>query len=278
MPQSLEELIDRIKTQTEAGFRGRLVARGLARGIIWNNGRLPDGAPDFSPTLTTDLLDYGYGLLARACQLKDAGGPEDLVERAFRIGGEAIESCLRKGDPEEPSRGFRLVVASAAFHIARFSARAYSLLNLRLPSLNLSSAELALAALIRRSTSEFRGICLAWYGDDANTDEGAARRLQASDRDYSLEDILSLALTRNFFRALTLFDFALETGDETSAIEARQLLEKGRAGSAQTGFVPQWWINTLARYLIGDLWGQTLYRRLPTVVPTENLGRGDGVR
>ena len=57
-------------TQPEA--RGRLLALGLARGMVWRDGVVPEGAPDFPVQLTDDLLDFGYGLLALGLELRDA--------------------------------------------------------------------------------------------------------------------------------------------------------------------------------------------------------------
>ena len=48
---------------TEPGFRGRLLAQGQARSLIWREGKLPPDAPGFSVQLSYDLLSYGYGLL-----------------------------------------------------------------------------------------------------------------------------------------------------------------------------------------------------------------------
>jgi hypothetical protein len=40
----------------------------------------------------------------------------------------ALESLLVKGTPEDEARSFHYIIAGAAYHLARFSARAYSLL------------------------------------------------------------------------------------------------------------------------------------------------------
>lgn len=43
MAETAEGLQHRLKTATSAGVRGRL-DRGLARGLIWNSGKLPAGS------------------------------------------------------------------------------------------------------------------------------------------------------------------------------------------------------------------------------------------
>jgi hypothetical protein len=81
--------------------RGRLLARGLARGLLWRDGVLPLGAPNFAPTLTHGLLDFGYGVLALALELRDANrtrepGTAFPTSDAFRVAAEAIESAVRR--------------------------------------------------------------------------------------------------------------------------------------------------------------------------------------
>jgi hypothetical protein len=63
MPITPEAIIAAITDATAIGFRGRLIARGQARAIIWRDGVLPPGAPGFSTQLSYDLHSYGYGLL-----------------------------------------------------------------------------------------------------------------------------------------------------------------------------------------------------------------------
>lgn len=45
MPGRVEDLETAIGRATAAGFRGRLLARGEARAMIWRDGALPEDAP-----------------------------------------------------------------------------------------------------------------------------------------------------------------------------------------------------------------------------------------
>jgi len=45
------ELAESLAAATEAGFRGRLLARGQAQSMIRRGGVLPEEAPQFSPFL-----------------------------------------------------------------------------------------------------------------------------------------------------------------------------------------------------------------------------------
>src|SRR5579871_158228 len=116
--RTLAELI-----QPEA--RGRLLALGLARGMIWRDGIVPEGAPDRlnSSSLTPDLLDFGYGVLALALELRDANRDRTTEQQfptseGLRVAAESIESAVRRGDPTHGDQGRHLVISSAAFHLA----------------------------------------------------------------------------------------------------------------------------------------------------------------
>src|SRR2546426_6070775 len=101
MPETIEQLATFLTTDTAPGARGRLVSRGLARGMIWRGGELPVGAPRFGPALTTELLDHGYGLLGKALQLREAEGSSDRVRDFLVVAAESIESAVRNGGKAE---------------------------------------------------------------------------------------------------------------------------------------------------------------------------------
>src|SRR5258707_7815511 len=136
MPRSIEELVTRIDESTRPGYRGQLVARGLARNLIWSAGRLPPGSTEFSTLLTTDLLSYGLALFELGLELRDLDRNNAAARTAFERAGEAIESVVRDGDPVWNDRGFYTLVASAAYHLGHFSARAFSLFPSDLDTLN----------------------------------------------------------------------------------------------------------------------------------------------
>jgi len=60
MPTTPEAIIADINEAATAGFRGRLIARGQARAIIWRDGVLPPGAQAFAPQVSHDLRSYAY--------------------------------------------------------------------------------------------------------------------------------------------------------------------------------------------------------------------------
>jgi hypothetical protein len=209
MAQTPEAIAARINTMTEPGARGQLVARGLARGLIWREGILPPGAPAFTEALTPDLLDYGYLLLSQALQLKDTGESGNVAIRGFRVAAEAIESAVRHGARDE-FQGLHLIVAAAAFHLGRYTARAYSLVPPEGTDMNLSSSERALSYLIRRTLGSLRYHCIDWLRNERHSDENVSQRL-LDDVTFDAEDALAIALAGNFHRALAFFTPGLKS-------------------------------------------------------------------
>lgn len=267
MARTLEQIVARIDEATRPGFRGRLAARGLARNLIWSDGVLPAGSPDFHPRLSADLIAYGLGLFELGLQIRGVDRAHPSVSRAFERAGEAIESVVRDGDPDWNERGFYTVVAAAAYHLGHFSARAFSLFPSRLEELNLSPAERALTLLMRRDLDGLRAVVLDWAAAGQGFDEALAGKFQNAGDDLDLDTALVLTLNTLFHKALAIFDFALESGSNEAVRSALTLLDEGIATASQFDSVPFWWIYTITRHLIDDLWDQSLHVRLPT--PTD---------
>ena len=98
MAATIEDIERDIQEAIATGFRGRLLAQGQARSIIWRGGVLPEDAPDFSPLLSYDLLSYGYSLLSRGLRLLELEGNPDNARLAFEHAASAIEAVIAKGD------------------------------------------------------------------------------------------------------------------------------------------------------------------------------------
>jgi hypothetical protein len=75
-------------------------------------------------------------------------------------------------------RGFYTVVASAAYHLGHFSARAFSLFPSELDSLNLSQAERSLTLLLRRDLKALRETLLDWVTLGGGFDATLAARFE----------------------------------------------------------------------------------------------------
>lgn len=265
MPRSIDELVSRIDESTRPGFRGRLVARGLARSLIWSNGELHTGSPGFSPLLTSDLLSYGLALFELGLQLRAHDRSHGAARNAFERAGEAIESVIRNGDLNWNERGFYTLVAAAAYHLGHFSARAFSLFPSHIEALNLSPAERALTFLMRRDLGALRAALLDWAAG-GGFDTTLAARLETAGEELEFDAALTLSLNSIFHKALAFFDYALEAGSAEMVSTALELLDEGIGVATEFDSVPFWWSFTIARHLLDDLWGESLHVRLPNPV------------
>jgi hypothetical protein len=221
--ESVEELQGFLTAVTPQGFRGRLLPIGEARAIIRRDGELPEDAPQFRIELDTDLKDYGFSLLRASLAYYEAAGASDLGRLRFYRAGEAFEAVIRNGFPDAPDRGFLRIMAAASFHLASYSALAYSILSVP-GGQNFSPIENALAMLMLRDLSNLRRTARAWLFDADHSDESIAEDLTdgAIDRD----EAVALIISSTVFRGLAYFDFALATGDGQSRGEALELLHR----------------------------------------------------
>lgn len=278
MPQPAEEIAAELRTLTEPGARSRLVAKGLARGMIWRNGRLPPETPAFARGLSADLLDHGYLLLSKALQLREQRTDPELAAEGFRVAAESIESVVRRGDPRAPDRGFHIVVAAASFHLARLAARSYCLVPEDTSALHLSTPERVLVRLMRRDLAGLRDLLRQWLNDERNTDEAITERLGAAARaatqngsapeeedstEFGPDDALVIAITRRTLQGVARFEYALHAGSTDEYRAAIDAVSSAAETAAEARFVSLWWTATLARHLIEELWNFSLHERLP---------------
>lgn len=230
-----------------------------------DEGVLPPNAPPLGATIETDLAEHGFALLRGAMALRAQAGASALTSKAFERAANAFEALVRNGDPEAPDRGFRRTIAAAAYHLAGFSAVAYSLFNETADDLNTSPGETAIRHLILRDLDQLRGFVREWLGDAAHGDEQIAEALRGEDPD--VDEVLSTILNTTICRALAFFDFALETGEPEPIESARALLATAVSLAGNAENVPLWWISNLCHHLIDDLWQHSLHQNLPTEPP-----------
>jgi hypothetical protein len=250
--------------------RSRLLALGLARGMVWKDGVIPEGAPAplHAATLTPDLLDFGYGILALALELRDSNRerPEQRqfeTEEAFLTAAEAIESAVRRGDHNSSDQGRHLVVSAAAFHLAGYAARSYSLLPVRALDNNLASPERALAYVLRRDLSLLRSHIIQWQSNPEHSDDAISTRLLDPDDEFGPEDAMVVALATSFHSGLGLADTALMFGNSDLFNAAYLAIENVVNLAGQVGNIPMWWVATLTLHLLRDLWDHSLHVTLP---------------
>ncbi|MFK4014767.1 MULTISPECIES: DEAD/DEAH box helicase [Cobetia] len=276
MPTTPEAIAADIAEAAAAGFRGRLIARGQARAIIWRDGALPPGAPAFAPQLSYDLHSYAYALLGLGLRLRELGGDPTQARTAFEQGATALEAVMAKGDRQEADRDFHFVMAAAAYHLAHLSARAYSLLSIVEADENFSPIERALAQLMRRNFGALRNSVLDYRASGQGSDariaadiqarldqaEGMAAPADAGGNDF-LFDGLDTALTDAFMAAMSLYLLALERGERGLVDQALERLRVSLAICGEMNMLPQWWVHRVAIHLLSDLWSNTFHERVP---------------
>ena len=263
--ETIDELTTFLTDATVDGILGRLLYRGAAWSLMRENGVLPPNAPPLGATIETDLAEHGFALLRGAMALRTQAGTSDLTSKAFERGANAFEALVRNGDAGSPDRGFRRTIAAAAYHLAGFSAVAYSLFNETAGDLNTSPGETAIQHLILRDLGQLRGFVREWLDNDDHKDEQIAEMLRGEKPD--VDEVLSTILNTTICRALAYFDFALETGEAEPIETARALLDAAVSLADNAENVPLWWISNLCRHLIDDLWQHSLHESLPTEPP-----------
>jgi len=282
MPTTPETIVEHIHEAATAGFRGRLIARGQARAVIWRDGILPQDAPDFSPQLSYDLHSYGYAMLGLGLRLRELDGDAAQARVAFEQSATALEAVMANGNREETGRDFHFVMAAASYHLAHLSARAYSLLSIVEGDENFSPIEKALALLMRRNIDALQTMALDFRisgtGSDAeiaaaiqaHLDQPAAQADQVGEGSTFLFDALDQALTDGFFSAILLFLLALERGERQLSDQALARLRNGLDVCAQLNMLPQWWAHRVAIHLLSDLWSNTFHDKFPVQLPGED--------
>jgi hypothetical protein len=263
--ETTEELRTFLTSATQEGVWGRLLYRGAAWSLMRSDGVLPDNAPPLGATIETDLAEHGFALLRAAMALRAREGSTELASKAFDQAAKAFEALVRNADPGAEDRGFRRTIAAAAYHLAGFSAVAYSLFNEAPEDLNAAPGETAVMLLILRDLDRLRSFVREWLAADENSDAQLSGGMQQDQLD--LDTAVAIVLNTTICRALAFFDFALQTGDTEPMETARELLATGIRLADNAENVPLWWITSLCRHLIDDLWAHSIHENLPVVSP-----------
>lgn len=279
MASTLEELQANIDVAITPGFRYKLLARGQSRGMIWRDGALPEDAPNYSPELSDDLLSYGYSLLLHGLRYTELGGDADRARSAFAVAAEAIEAVAARGGAD-PERDFHRLVAAAAYHLGRFSARAYSLLHKGLAEANLSTVERGLTKLMLRDLDGLSLDIAAWFHAGKANDDVLVAALagvpelpdsdgagEEGDSENRVLEVLVVALEENFMAALAMGLLALERGEDGLMPQVRVRLKSGLDVAGELNLVSQWWCHRLTIHLLDGLWDASFHKILPLEGP-----------
>ncbi len=263
--ETIDELNAFVSKASQHNIRGKLINRGEARAIIRRDGVLPDDAPSFARSLDTDLAEYGFSLLRACLTLREARGESTVWSKGFLSVGHAFEALVRNGSQVVSQRGFWRVLGASAYHLAGYSAMAFSLMKQREAESNFAPGELAIVRLILRDLENLRSDVKTWMRAGTHLDGAVQAGLK--NREMDTEVALSEILNTSLFRAISHFEFALLNGSVASHREARMILECGTRIASYTGSVTFWWIFRVASNLIDDLWSTSLHCTLPSVGP-----------
>ncbi len=280
MASTIEEIEQSIREAIAPGFRNRLLERGLARSMIWVDGELPEEAPRFAEKLSYDLLSYGYSLLSLAIRLRDLGGNEDLCRAAFEKSATAITDVIHNGNPEDPEKGFHKVLASSAFHLGRFSAKAFSLIQSNLDNQNLSKIEELFSLLMLRQFDQVEVMVLQWKASGEGSDESLSERLETEidqlnqitntddePEEYGISSIeitiVQQAITDNYFSSIFEFLFSLEAGSQDLLEKSILRIDTSLTICGELNLLPQWWVLRITKHLLKDLWDSSFHKVIP---------------
>lgn len=280
MPSTAEAIRADIDAASAPGFRGRLLARGQSRAILWRKGELPDNAPEFSALLSYDLHSYAYAMLGQGLRLRELDGNSPQVQRAFEQAATALEAAIARGNPTDSDRDFHFVMTACAYHLAHLSARAYSLLAIVREESNFSLPEKALTHLILRDFARLEQEVLQFRMTGSASDASiramfesqwslsAGNEVASTESEVDPTDVLlktvDFAVSDRFLGALAIFLLALERGEpQLNQMAVAQLRELTKL-CGELNLVPQWWASRIASSLIGDLWSSSFHERLPT--------------
>jgi hypothetical protein len=273
MPTTIEAIEAAINEAVTPGFRGRLLARGQARALIWRDGLLPPDAPGFSRLLSYDLHSYAYALLIQGLRLRELEGDPAIAGKAFEQAANALEAVTLKGPPNDREQAFQFFITASAYHLAGYSARAYSVLSAMHGEENFSPLERGISLLITRDLDGLDALAYQTLQVGAGSDGAIvatfAERFAGEEDDGSYDEDETLlagvdaALTDLFFKATATILLAFERGDSALMEAAQAYLQQGIGACDDLNLVPQWWAFKLAYHLIGDLWQNSFHERLP---------------
>lgn len=264
--EASDELQAFLTKATQDGVWGRLLDRGAAWSIMRQAGVLPEDAPPLGEQIDIDLAEHGFSILRAALSLRELDGTSALCQRAFERAGNAFESLVRNGAPEAEERGFYRTIAGAAYHLAGYSAIAYSLFGeQQVSDLNANAAEAALILLILRDLDRLRTYVKSQLLDEDNGDANVSALLE--DGEIDSDEAISIVLNTVVCRALAFFDFALQTGEVSLLDTAKELLDTALDLADAAASVSLWWIVRLCRNMLDDLWAHSLHETLPSDPP-----------
>ena len=243
----------------------RLVALGVARANTRRNGvPLPEARFDFPVDLRSQLLAFAFATLRQALQLRARAGksPDDVVRIAFEAVGESLGAVVQN-DRSHSDSGFYQVVSAVAYHLGRYSARAYFALPSESDDSNLSIPESLLVHLLRRDFASLRRDAFKLVNGAASDSAASELVMESTD----LDDVIPVVASGAFAVALAQGVSALQSGDARGIDQSRARLIALADAMMELGVETLWWDARLAVELLDDLWELNLHRIIPPEIP-----------
>ena len=199
--ETIEELRGFLTAATQPGAWGQLTSRGTAWSLMRVNGVLPADAPPLGATIETDLAEHGFAVLRASLALRSREGSTPLSGQGFYRAATVFEAVARNANPEDKELGFLRTLAAAAYHLAGYSAVAYSLFSEAPDDLNFAPGEVAIKLLILRDLDRLRTYIREWLAGEGVDDQAVAAALADAD-DADLDESLAIILNGAICRAL----------------------------------------------------------------------------
>jgi hypothetical protein len=132
--------------------------------------------------------------------LREAEGDVEIWRRGFVRAGNAFEAIVQNGSPQTVTRGFFRVIGAASYHLAGYSALAFSMIAQRPVAANLAPAEEALVFLMLRDLNQLS--TRTWLTDPAHSDEAISCSVEAGE--IGPDEVVILVVTSTVFRIRVL--------------------------------------------------------------------------
>ena len=221
-----------------------------------------DIPPGLRNTLDSDLARCGFGMLRAGINLRELDGDQQVSRAAFDFAGKAFEYLIKNANPDNPELSFLRIMSASSYHLAGFSAIAFSLLSIESSDKNLTPSEFAIRLLILRQLDKLNEFLKEWLLKNENNDEFIAEDIEKQETiDY--DTIYAQIINVSICRSLACFEFALQTGEMEHIFQSKNILLKSTKLCESAGIVTLWWMCKLCIHFIDDLWMNSLHMILP---------------
>ncbi|UAY53206.1 DEAD/DEAH box helicase [Ferruginibacter albus] len=256
--------------------RANLQSRAVAWSSMRNNGKLNDDAPAaLIHEIETDLAEHGFSLLRASLACKELGGNSEIFRIGFERAGNCFEALTSNSGNEFIEGDFYRIIAACCYHIASYSAIAYSILNH--PDINnLTAIEKALRLLILRDIKNLKLFLETYLSESGVNDERLAEAFQSEETEQDV--LISLVINDSGCRALAYFEFALQTGNNNLFERAKEILAGAIKLATSSNNISHYWVLRLISNLIDDLWLSSLHKNLPVNFPIAEENKYEELR